>query len=181
MKSVQFVFQLAFISLSLICISNIGRAQQFPNDWIGNWKGDLEIYNSMKTEPVMHAQMELEIKAVNDSTWNWNIQYITGEKVDLRSYSLQSTENPQKWLIDEKNGIILNQTLIGKRLTSAFSLDKTQLISTYWMENETLHFEIIVSHLDPESYTGEGNDNSPKVGNHPVNSYQHTVLKRIKN
>jgi len=83
-----------------------------------------------------------------------------------------------QWKIDEKNGIILPQTFMGNRMQSVFSLDKTLLIATYWLENGLLNFEIIITQTAAESNTGLGDETSPYVGNHPLIGYHKAVLKR---
>lgn len=165
--------------LSIIFMGGLytGYAQEFPKSWEGKWRGELNIYDSKSVKPVMNLQMELEIKPVTDSIWSWNIHYIT-EKPDLREYELRKTGN--QWIIDEKNGIRLTQTLIGNRLSSSFSLGKTLLISSYWLENNQMNFEIVVTNLDPLSATGLGNEESPAVSNHPVNTYHRAVMQRVE-
>lgn len=158
---------------------NAVYAQEFPKNWEGRWKGELNIYDSKSVKPVMNLRMELYIEYVNDSVWNWKIIYITPDKQDIRAYELYKTAKPGKWIMDEKNGIQLNQTFICNRLISSFSIEKTLLVASYWLENNVMNFEIVVTNLTPESTTGSGNEASPSIGNHPVNSYHRAVMYKM--
>ncbi|MNK31448.1 hypothetical protein D3C87_498840 [compost metagenome] len=168
-----------FLSILFTAILNFVYAQEFPRSWEGKWSGELKIYDSKSVKPAMNLQMELEIKPLTDSTWTWTIHYLT-DKPDLRAYELRKATKPNQWIIDEKNGIQLTQTVIGNRLSSSFSLDKTLLITSYWLETDRMNFEIVVSNLDPASKTGLGNEESPIVGNHPVSSYHRAVMQKVK-
>ncbi len=165
------------ILLFLFALNLSAQTPDFPKSWEGNWKGELKIYNSNATEPSMTVPMELHIQPKNDSVWSWEIHYLT-EKPDVRKYELIKDSTSNSWKIDEKNGIILTQTFFKNRMTSSFSLDKTLLIASYWLDENQIHFEIIVTNTDSESQTGYGNDESPRIGNHKLNSYHRAVLNR---
>ena len=166
--------------LFFTAVMHMGYAQEFPKSWEGKWKGTLNIYSAETLPPVKSLEMELDIQPVNDTVWNWTIHYLpAAAQPDLRKYELHASSGPSKWTIDEKNGIVLDQTFIGNRLTSSFSFDKTLLITSYWVEHNLMHFEITVTQLNPASTTGLQNEASPAIGNHPVNSYQHAVLYKI--
>lgn len=174
-------FRRKWLIVTIIFLYSVhqGYTQEFPQSWEGEWNGEMNIYNSKSVDPVMNLQMELKVEPITDSAWSWTIVYITADKPDLRAYELQATDDPNKWIIDEKNGIQLPQTYIGNRLTSSFSLENTLLVASYWLEDSEMNFEIIVTNLEPESETGLGNETSPIVGNHPVNTYQRAILKKV--
>lgn len=167
-----------FLGLFCMCAMYSTYAQEFPKSWEGKWSGKLDIYDSKSVKPAMNLQMELEIKPLSDSSWTWTIHYLT-DKPDLRSYELRRTAS-DNWIIDEKNGIELTQTLIGNRLSCSFSLQNTLLISSYWLENDRMNFEIVVTNLNAQTTTGLGNEESPSVGNHAVSSYHRAVMQRVK-
>lgn len=167
----------AFLILSIFGIPVFAQPADFPVSWEGNWKGDLKIYAAKSSEPEMQIPMELRIQPKNDSVWHWEIHYLT-ENPDIRKYELIRDLKSNQWKIDEKNGIILPQTFMGNRMQSVFSLDKTLLIATYWLENGLLNFEIIITQTAAESNTGLGDETSPYVGNHPLIGYHKAVLKR---
>lgn len=167
------------VTLALLMIKPMGYAQVFPKNWEGKWKGTLNIYSAKTLKPVKSLEMELDIQPVKDTVWNWTIHYLSATQPDLRKYELHATSEPTKWVIDEKNGILLNQVFIGNRLTGSFSFDKTLLVTSYWLENNRMHFEIIVTQLDAILTTGPQNETSPVISNHPISSYHHAILDRV--
>lgn len=168
-----------FLTLSIFFICSFVSAQTpgFPKSWEGNWKGELCIYSAGSDEPSAKIPMELEIRPGNDSVWTWEIRYMA-EEPDIRSYELIRDLKTGLWKIDEKNGIILPQTFLQDRMTSSFSLEKTLLIASYWLENNLMNFEIIVTGLDAAASTGLGTEESPTVGNHKISGYHRAVLQK---
>ena len=136
------------ILLFLFGLNVFAQTTDFPQSWEGNWKGKLKVYHSKSIQPSMEIPMELEIKPKNDSVWKWEIRYMT-EKPDVRSYELIKNIKTNSWEIDEKNGIILPQTFIGNRMACSFSLDKTLLIASYWLDDGRMNFEIIITNSEP--------------------------------
>jgi len=172
-----YFMKLTGILLFFLGMNVLAQTSDFPESWEGNWKGELTIYNSKSVEPSMKIPMELEIQPKNDSVWKWEIRYMT-EKPDVRSYELIKDAKANSWKIDEKNGIILPQTFLENRMVSSFSLEKILLIASYWLENNRMNFEIIITNSEPETSTGLGNEDSPIVGNHKLNGYHRAVLTK---
>ena len=148
----------------------------FPIDWLGIWKGNLEIYNTggkLQTVP-----MSLEIKTTRDTLqYDWLIQYSIGPNGDHRKYTL-TVVNPEKgqYQIDEHNGILLDASLINNELVSIFKVLNNQLISTYKLEGNNLIFEIIIHEADPSKSTSDTLVNGEKVP--LVQSYQPTLTQK---
>lgn len=171
MKSV-FLFCLFFVSLYI-------HAQSFPQNWEGTWKGELNIYSAASEKPVQTLTMQLKIEPVDATTWIWEIGYLVGEG-DIRKYELKSV-NPAKneWIIDEKNGILLTQVLLGNRLVGSFSIENSLIINSYEFNDENIVVEFYSTQLKSEDKTGEGTEDSPFVYNHKVGNYQKAVLKKV--
>jgi len=156
------------------------QAQQsaFPKDWVGNWKGDLIWVRSGKTD-TSHVAVQLRIQPADSiNTYTWQLIYgAAGE--DNRPYLLKPVD-PAKghWVVDEKNGILLDQFLIGSRLCGAFTVQQTTIINQYWLEGDKLMFEFCSIGAQPLHSSGKGTDDSPVVNSYKVTSYQKAELRR---
>lgn len=160
-------------------IYSYAQQNEFPTSWIGNWKGDLEIYSSSNKEqnPVQIIPMEIRIQPIDQNSWTFVIDYKMEWQVPRNYELIKDTEN-NSWKIDEKNGIIINQSLIGNRLMSSFSVTGSSLVCSYWLENEKLNMEIIMHKTESNSTTGLGTDQIPTVLVYPVSVYQKAILSK---
>ena len=152
----------------------------FPGSFIGHWKGTLEWFQQGKTLP-QKVKMQLVIQPADSAnTYTWQIVY--GDKgEDNRPYILRPVDTAKDhWQIDERNGIILDQYFIANRFTSAFTVQTTTIVNSYWREGEKLIIEFYGLTAKPVSTSGEGTDNSPKVDSYGIKSYQRAVMKRNK-
>jgi hypothetical protein len=165
----------------LICFYFAGYSQttSFPENWKGNWKGELHWYKAGKQEPEK-VNMELRIHpADTPGHYTWHIIYGTAQQ-DSRPYLLKQTDTTGiHWVIDEKNGIMLDQYWVGDRFTGAFTVQQSTLINSYYMEDNKLIVEFTGIGKKPFRTTGAGTDESPTVDSYQVRSYQKAVLYRI--
>ena len=136
-------------------------------------------YTAGKKAP-QQVKMQLIIKPADSAgTFTWQIIY--GDKgEDNRPYILKPTDTAKgHWQIDERNGIIIDQYFIGNRFTSAFSVQSTTIVDSYWREKENLVAEFY-GLTKPINKTGAGTDDSPKVDSYGTKSYQRAVLAKKK-
>lgn len=150
----------------------------FPNDFIGHWQGDLLWYQTGKQKP-QKVKMQLIIKPTDTANvYTWQIIY--GEKgEDNRPYLLKPVDIATgHWQVDEQNGIVLDQYLVGNRFTSAFTVQSTTIVDSYWRDGKALVAEFYSLTAKPVATTGEGTEESPKVDSYGTKGYQRAVLKR---
>jgi len=125
--------------------------------------------------------MELRIQP-GDSTGNytWHLIYGTA-KEDSRPYLLKVKGIIKgHWVIDELNGIVLDQYWICNKLCGAFTVMGNTIVNNYWMENDKLMVEFYSMGAKPIATTGNGTEESPSVDSYNVGSYQKAVLLRTK-
>lgn len=166
--------------LLLCCILALSSAGQFPQSWLGNWKGEMHWFKNGATEP-QKVPMQLRIGEGDSSgTYQWQIQY--GDAgADNRPYLLKAVNAAAgHWVIDERNGIILDQFWLGNRLCGAFTVQSSSILNSYWLEGEELHVEFYSLSAKPVRSSGEGTEESPKVDSYRAGSYQKAVLHRVK-
>ncbi|SMC41808.1 hypothetical protein [Moheibacter sediminis] len=164
--------------ITFLFISSISFAQTFPQSHEGIWKGELNIYTAQSDQPVQTLEMQLKIFPIDDKTWSWEIGYLIGDG-DIRKYELKPVNSEKnEWQIDEKNGIVLFQMLLGNRLVGSFSIENSLIINSYEFNQDNILVEFYSTQLKSEDKTGKGTEDSPFVLNHKVGNYQKAVLKK---
>jgi hypothetical protein len=165
----------------LICASLIyAQKKTFPETWIGNWKGELQWFKTGKSTP-QKVTMELRIQKTDTAgQYTWQIIYGSPSE-DNRPYILFAKDTAAgHWVIDEKNGIVLDQFWVGNKFAGAFTVQNSTIVNNYWMENGKLMVEFYSIAAKPIATTGDGTDESPKVDSYKVGSFQKAVLTRQK-
>ncbi len=168
-----------FINI-LVTFSLQAQSNAFPKSWEGNWKGDLHWYKAGNTVPKI-VNMELRVQPADSAdTWTWQIIY-GSEAEDNRPYKLVKKDTAGvHYVIDENNGIVLDQYWIADKFSGAFTVLNSTVINNYWMEDGNLMVEFYTLAAKPVNTTGYGTEDSPKVDSYKINGYQKAVLKRVQ-
>ena len=163
-----------------ISFSAISQPDSFPQSWVGNWKGELQWYKTGKAEP-QKVNMELRIQPCDSgSNYTWQIIYGFATE-DNRPYILAKKDTTgTHWVIDENNGIVLDQFWVGNKFSGAFTVMGNTIINSYWIENNKLMVEFYSIAAKPITTTGKGTEESPAVDSYRIGSYQKAVLLRTK-
>lgn len=169
---------LAFVLL--FCISSFSQ-NGFPDSWVGNYAGELEIFG--KNDVRMKVQMKLEIQPKADSLYTWNLIYEMNGNEDKRMYELKVIDVEQgHYLIDEKNSILIDGYYHLNRFTSMFEVMGSYILTSYTKDGDALIFDLIAGSMKEPRISGnqkhEGND-IPEVKAYLVNGRQKAVLKRM--
>jgi hypothetical protein len=168
--------RLCFLSILFLVASNL-KAQDLSK-FIGHWEGELQWFQTGKKEP-QKVKMQLIIQPADTlSQYTWQIIY--GDRgEDNRPYLLKPVDTSKgHWLIDERNGINIDQYSTANRLTSMFTVQNSTILDSYWIEGDKLIAEFYSTGAKPVSATGAGTEDSPTVNSYAVKSYQKAVLKR---
>ena len=151
----------------------------FPKNWVGNYQGELQIYNVDSIK--MTAQMQLQISQKTDSLYNWTIIYNINGKKDIRSYELQIIDTKQgHYIIDEKNSIKIDAFYHNQIFTSFFKVVDNYIVATYTKKNNSIIFEIISASDKKTTTTGNTTikeEKIPEVTTYFVLGRQKAVLK----
>ncbi len=155
-------------------------AQTFPETWIGNWKGEMQWFSTGAPTP-QKVQMQLRIqKGDSAGTFTWHLIYGAADE-DSRPYILKEINKAKgHWVIDELNGIVLDQYRVADKLAGAFTVGNSTIINNYWLENGKMHVEFYSISARPVATTGSGTEESPEVQSYQVGSYQKAVLSNIQ-
>ena len=166
--------------LLFICTITVFQlnAQSFPEHFVGHWEGELLWYQSGKSTP-KPVRMQHIIRPA-DSTGQFTWQLIYGEgKEDVRPYLLKPKDTAKgHWVIDELNGIVLDQFYTGNRFTGAFSVQNVTIVNSYWREGNDLVAEFYSFTSKPIVRSGSGTEESPYVDSYANRAYQRAVLHK---
>lgn len=164
-------------ALLLFSLTSFSQQNDFPASWKGNWKGQLNWYQTGKTEP-QSVSMELRIQKT-DTAWTWQLIY-GGETNDNRPYILLPRDSTGvHWVIDELNGIVLDQYWVGNQFSGVFSVMNNTIMNNCHMENGKMIVEFFSYPTKPISTTGYGTEDSPKADSYRIASYQKAILERV--
>ncbi|WP_124981442.1 hypothetical protein [Nonlabens xiamenensis] len=154
--------------------ADVKKAFDFPNDYLGVYKGDLEITTS---NGVNSIPMEFHLLSTADSTrFDYKIFY--GEERSERAYTLISTPNPNVFELDENNGIILPVAYADGTLFSTYQVAGNLLNSTEKFYPDHMDFMITMSSLQDSTTAGKAE--GYKVDTYPISVIQQAYLKKNK-
>ena len=173
------------VLLSAFSLFSLFLASQnavFPDEYIGKWAGQLQIYNGAGL--VQQLPMQLHILPT-DSTNRYTFTIIYGEDTlaGRRPYELLVLDQEKGlYLVDEKNTIQMEAYYIGGKLWQNFEVQGSVLNTTLWKENGDLVWELSFGSTTPASTSGgqmhEGEE-IPEVKAFPIQGVQRARLARM--
>jgi hypothetical protein len=81
-------------------------------------------------------------------------------------------------MIDERNGILIDQYWLGNRFSSLFSVQNSTIHDSYWIENNKLIAEFYGISTSPITTSGSGTEDVPMVKSYAIRTYQKAILKK---
>ena len=112
-----------------------------PADWHGRWSGTLKITSA--AGEATETPMEMVIEPLKDSkNYRWKIVYGKGP---ARNYELVPQEKAGHFVIDEKNGLLIDAWLVGSTVYSQFQVGDSLIPVRYELGRDTLRFSLTVS------------------------------------
>ena len=171
----KLIFQFKFDSTQ-VRLNNVGQPAGLP---AGN-AGQSPVFNKMSAHYIELAPSVVTALGAGEILYKAEETMAGGSKaIDFeRSTPVDTTKG--HWQIDERNGIIIDQYFIGNRFTSAFTVQTTTIVDSYWREGDKLIAEFYGLTAKPVTTSGNGTDDSPKVDSYETKSYQKAVMKRKK-
>jgi hypothetical protein len=139
------------------------------------------VFQAGKKEP-QKVKMQLIIQPADTAgQYTWHIIY--GEKSeDNRPYLLKPVDTGRgHWVIDERNGILIDQYWVGNRFTSMFTVQNSTILDSYYIEDGRLIAEFYAISAKPVSTTGLGIEDVPTVNSYEIKTYQKAILKKKRN
>jgi hypothetical protein len=149
----------------------------FPDDLIGHYNGELEIFESNGI--VKKLDMEIHLDKHNNDTFSYTLKYITDQVVDQRDYFIiKDPHNTHLVKIDEQNGIVLDLEQFCNKWISVFRIYDSQIHFHLTVNENQIVIEVFSLELKDIRLTG-GIDDIPGIAILKNSVYQRAVL--IKN
>jgi len=154
------------------------QVDNFPEDWLGIWKGQLVISKPNGDTTQIPMQLHLLENDTLKNGWDWTIIYGADVKKGTRAYTLYKKDKANgHYVIDENNGIVLDAYYLGNTLYSRFSVMGSLLTSMETRQGNTMTYTIISGKEKPINTTG-GQDDIPEVGSYNIVVEQQAILRR---
>ena len=136
------------IGMSLNTLSQNANVEKFPESWLGTYKGNMYILRA-KSDKVDTVDVTFEFLATKkEKRWIYRMTYHSPKYGDIvKDYELIKPDSLAKnsYLLDEKDGIFIEEVLMGNTLYSSFSVAKSRIVSVLRKENNELFLEIYSS------------------------------------
>lgn len=162
------------------------RAQQltrpFVAAWAGDWAGTLTVYG--RGDSVL-STVPLTLHIAPEPTgggWTWRTVYNADTVRGLRPYRLlPDSSGPNRWLLDENNGIQLAARYVDGALFTVFDVDGRHFLGRDELRGDTLVLDLTFWRAAARTITrgtGANAERGMPVGTTPLEGRQRAVLTR---
>lgn len=153
-----------------------------PEAFLGRWHGTLRISPVQDKEPDQRqakggeVAMELYIEPLAEGKgYTWRITYGSGPQRQVRDYVLvPDARKPNTFVIDERNGILIDAKLVGQGLFTQFKVQNSLIVARYERRGEAMEVEILA--FDAKT----PRTSKPTQGELEVTSYSLQTLQRAE-
>lgn len=155
----------------------------FPAAYVGKWSGELDIFSARGK--VQSVPMQLHIIPIDDTTFTYTIYYGEDLEAGKRDYLLRKGEQgDHHWIIDEQDGILLDNFYVGGVLHGPFTVAGSALNSSLEIKGDELRYSIISGPAEPfraseATSVEEGETTTYQVESFEVRNFQRAFLKRM--
>lgn len=176
MKTTIYLLLLLFINFSH-SYSQEENGLDFPDDYFGIYSGPLEINSN---NGIQSIDMEFHLKPTDSiGKYEYKLVYIVNGNRQERNYTLieQNKESGQ-YIVDENNGIILDDKVVGNKMYALFEVNGTLLTTFISFGKDHMVFEIVATNTKDKRITHPDEDPNTEVISYPVSTVQRAVLQK---
>jgi len=167
----RLTFLFLFVSASTLF------AQAFPEGWLGKYAGTMEIING---ESKQEVAVEFEMKELQkDSAWSYIMTYKSEDNPLVKDYVIKRTGASWTFLLDEKDGILIDMRLMGNVLYDFYEVNGMFFTSRLSKEKKGLYFELMGGMKGDFRKTTSGITEITEVYAYPPAFVQRVQLKKI--
>lgn len=167
--------------LPLLSFAQDTALPSFPDDFVGDWAGELEIFNAEGKR--MSVPMELIIQPINDTSYTYTIIYGEDKVAGKRDYIIvRGADGPHHWVCDEQNTILLDGYYLGGVYQSVFTVAGNYLTSDLEFRGDQLLYSIRSGEEAPVRTTGDSGrseEKIPAVNSFSVKGFQRALLSKL--
>ena len=164
-------------------IPNSLLERNFPESWVGDWAGELQIFN--KQGMSQSLPMQLNIHPIdNSSDYTFTIIYGLDIEKGTRAYVLKTVDAKiGHYLIDEQNSIEIDAYLLGEKLVQRFEVMGNLLETFIEKRDDKLVWEIFAGKNQATNITGDtvqDGEDIPRVKTFSMGVYQKCILSLVE-
>jgi hypothetical protein len=163
------------VLFGILCLGVFAQEANFPKSFVGTWEGTLNWYKANNPSPQSIGFKVVFAPTDTVNHYVWQLKYADQP---VRDYLLKPVD-PAKghWVIDERNGILLDQFWVGNQLTGTFSIAGSTILNTYRLEKKQLVVEFHTFGTNSIRKSGSG---EYQVDAFKMLGYQKAVLRKVK-
>lgn len=134
---------------------------QLSEDWSGIYSGKMYILAENYKPDSLDLVLTIE-EQVQDSVWKFNMKYHSEKYKDIeKDYVLLYSKTKNQYLLDEKNGIIIDVTFLGNTLYEFYEVDNRLYAVSFKKTENGIYFEIYGASSNPSRETlSEADENN---------------------
>ena len=135
-------------------LSSFAFGQGIPNDWLGSYEGNMEIYNQKGLQQNIGIRFDLQIMD-RQNYWTYNMSYVNPtnkEVLSTKAYKIFYEVETQKLWTDEGDSLLIEMSFLGNCLFDHFELSGMFFNSSLCKESNDLIFCITGGQKKP-TYT----------------------------
>jgi hypothetical protein len=167
--------QLLTLLICTISVAVLAQETSFPKSFVGTWEGTLNWYKANNPSPQSIGFKVVFAPTDTANHYIWQLKYADQP---VRDYLLKPVDQAKgHWVIDERNGILLDQFWVGNQLTGTFSVAGSTILNTYRLEKKQLvvEFHTLATNAIRKSGSGEN-----LVDAFKMLGYQKAILRKVK-
>lgn len=168
-------FVLLSLCAQIMCCQNTTAV--FPDDYFGIYSGTLEIHSKHGSQSI---PMEFHFQPTDSvGKYSYTLVYEGDFGRQERAYHLiEQNKERGEYVVDENNGIILDDKVLGNRMYALFEVGGSLLTTFITFEDDTMIFEIVASNKDDRRVTFADNEDKTEVISYPISTVQRAVLQK---
>lgn len=162
---------LVYIVSLFIFGQSFGQEKKFPDDFLGTYKGKLEIVSA-----IAKKEIDMEFHFTKTDTIG-TYKYVLVYNNQPRNYFLIEKDKAKgQYIIDENNGILLQASIFDNGLFSMFEVNGSLITTTEKFYDKYMDFEIMFTNTNKVETTGKGTEEIPTVKVYPILGIQKARL-----
>lgn len=175
-------FLMRALILLFALISFTGNAQDFPQDWVGTFKGEMLIANLGRPTDTIPVDFEM-LTIEEDSIWSYKMTFYPekyGTIVKDYKIVVKSKDDKQNYLFDENNGIVMEITLMDGTFYGMYEVMDMIYISTMKYMDGNIYCDLFAAPMTDPMVTGTEGEDSIEAKSYAPSLHQTALFIRQK-
>ncbi len=167
-----------FILMTSLSMSSQNDSLQFPDDFYGIYKGNLNITNARGKQTI---GMEFHLNKTDSiGKYEYTLVYIMkGERQERKYNLIEKDVEKGEYIVDENNGILLDAKLIDNTIYSMFEVQNNLITTTERFYADSMDFEITFTDTKLKTTSGteaSEDEEAVEVYSYPIGGIQKAHL-----